>query len=503
MQLSRHLMAMLTTDGDDVAVDCGGDTRSWGDLRRTGDAIDAALKRGGIERGGRVAVLARNRPAHYAAMANLLATERTIVTVNPLLGQHRLVEDLETLGVAAVIAASSDLASDAVRAVARESVGVIIELTDDIDDPVRSKLADGGRVASLEPAVAVEMLTSGTTGPPKRVPISYRTLERSLDNILQHHFGSRVLELRHRRSVTILTAPPVHMSGFYASLRTLVEGRVAVQLERFETGAWIDAIRRHRPVAASLVPAAIRMILDSDAERADLESLRILTSGAAPLPVEVAQAFYERFGIPILASYGATEFAGAVVGWNLDDHERWGASKVGSVGRPHPGTEVRVVDADGADVTPGAVGLLEIRSDQVPSGGWVTTSDLASVDDDGFVWIRGRADGAINRGGYKIVPADVAGALERHPAVREAAVIGAPDERLGQVPVAFVELKSDIEHVDGTSLREFVRGHLTPYETPVQVHVLSALPRTASMKVCEADLRALLDDSPDVPEGRR
>jgi acyl-coenzyme A synthetase/AMP-(fatty) acid ligase len=194
----------------------------------------------------------------------------------------------------------------------------------------------------------------------------------------------------------------------------------------------------------------------------------------------------------VLSVYGATEFSGAVAGWSLPDHRQFAAAKKGSVGRAFPGVTLRTISPDGAMCVPGEVGRLEVRTPQAGGDGWVRTNDLARIDDDGFVWIVGRADDVITRGGFKIAPGTVAAALQRHPAVREAAVIGRPDDRLGEVPVAAVELDPGAPAPAPEELREFCRADLTPYEVPVAVVVVPALPRSASMKVDRTALTALL-----------
>ena len=150
--------------------------------------------------------------------------------------------------------------------------------------------------------------------------------------------------------------------------------------------------------------------------------------------------------MPVLISYAATEFGGGVAGWNLADHEQFWTTKRGSVGRAHPGCELRVVDPDtGAPLGPDDEGLLEVKTRQLgDDASWTRTTDLARIDADGFVWILGRADQAIIRGGFKIRPEDVRAALERDPRVRGAAVVSRPDARLGAVPVAAVELRPGV-----------------------------------------------------------
>jgi long-chain acyl-CoA synthetase len=195
--------------------------------------------------------------------------------------------------------------------------------------------------------------------------------------------------------------------------------------------------------------------------------------------------------------YGATEFAGGIAGWTLRDREAYRDTKRGSVGRVHPGVEVRI-RVPGTDrlADAGAAGQLDVRARQLASDdpdGWVATTDLASMDDDGFLWILGRTDDAIIRGGFKVSAGKVAEVLKRHPSVRDAAVVGLPDRRLGRVPVAAVEVAGDTE-LDVGELIAWARGELAPYEVPTNVVTVDALPRTPSLKVSQERLTELLTE---------
>jgi len=176
----------------------------------------------------------------------------------------------------------------------------------------------------------------------------------------------------------------------------------------------------------------------------------------------------------------------------LRDHQQWSATKRGSVGRAHPGTELRIADPESGEVLgPDQIGVLEVRSTQLGlDRGWVRTTDLASLDADQFLWLHGRSDDAIIRGGFKIVPTDVQHVLESHPAVREATVVGMPDERLGAVPVAAVELEPGAV-LDEAELLDFARRNLTGYAVPVAVRVVDSLPRTPSLKVSRPTVLAM------------
>ena len=171
------------------------------------------------------------------------------------------------------------------------------------------------------------------------------------------------------------------------------------------------------------------------------------------------------------------------------------ASTRGSVGRLNKGAEARLIDPEsGAALDRGAEGLLELRAPNIGNGrDWVRTTDLATIDADDFLWIRGRHDGAIVRGGFKVLPDDVVKAIQAHPAVREAAVTGLADRRLGQVPVAAWIARSGVAAPDEETLRAWLKERLMPYQVPVRLKRVDELPRTPSMKVSQPALKALFE----------
>ncbi|MET0578430.1 MAG: fatty acid--CoA ligase family protein, partial [Ilumatobacteraceae bacterium] len=273
---------------------------------------------------------------------------------------------------------------------------------------------------------------------------------------------------------------------------SLVSGRRVAMLERFSVEAWAALVREHRPRAVSLVPTALAMVYDADLPRDTFDGVSAVFSGTAPLDPALAQQFQERYGVPVLVVNGATEFAGGVAGWTLADWKRCGRDKVGSVGRPNAGVRVRVVDQDSFDpLPPGEVGLLEVQAPQLSSSGWVRTTDLARIDEDDFIWIVGRADDVIVRGGFKVATNSVRDVIAGHPAVLDASVFGLPDRRLGQVPVGAVELRPDAEPVTSDELIAWARERLTGYQVPVELRIVDRLPRTPSMKVSQAALKEL------------
>ncbi|AEF37839.1 long-chain fatty-acid CoA ligase [Mycolicibacter sinensis] len=490
--ISEALGRLWRADDDARLLQQHGDWVAWGRVRRLAEQIDEQLTAVGCGTGGRVAVVLGNRTESVAALIAIMRGERTLVTISPLQPVERLSRDLAASGVAFVLAPQAIFGDSAFTAALPELGAAAWSVE---SDAVQQRTALSAAQIATAPGVAVEMLTSGTTGAPKRIPLSRTQLESSLASALQHNDKSDGSE-RAPLSGTVgfVVLPIVHIGGLWGLLQSLVTARPFVLLERFTLPAWRAAVVEHRPGMVSLPPPAIRAVLDSDMSTDELSSVRAVTAGAAAVEPAMVDEFYERFGIPVLAVYGATEFSGAVAGWTKKDFDvRW-VEKKGSVGRAFPGVRLQVVDGEGNLLPAGETGRLRVSSPQ--AGGspdsWVTTSDLAHLDADGYLYIDGRADDVIVRGGFKVAPDAVVRALRAHPAVLDAAVAGLPDERLGHIPFAAVELRPGVS-IDPDELREHCRASLTPYEVPAQVHVIDELPRGAALKVDRQRLIALLE----------
>ncbi|KUI22040.1 AMP-dependent synthetase [Mycobacterium sp. IS-1496] len=473
-RLSRRIAHVLDLRPEADAVEYEGQWSSWAQIGEAARRIrDLAIRHAGDA--PQVGILLRNRPPHLAALLGVLLAGGTVVVINPSRGDGRTRADIADLALPVLVGGPDDLAA----LVAPAPMTTVLSLTALSRDPVVDAAAHPAVDTASRPGVAVRMLTSGTTGPPKRIDLTYDMLAHSV-------LGPEPDE--QRRGIAIVNAPLVHIGGVFRVLQCVTEARSFALLERFDLQRWADAVRRHRPRAVSLVPAALRMVLHSDLTRDELSSIRAVTSGTAPLSADDADAFTEKFGIPVLTSYAATEFGGGVAGWTLADHQRHWHDKRGSVGRASGGAHLRVVAGDGTPLGPDQPGLLEVRPGQLgPDAAWMRTTDLARIDADGFLWILGRADQAIIRGGFKVMPDDVRAALEGHPAVRGATVVGRPDNRLGETPVAMVELR-DGATAGGDELTAYLRGRLAQYEVPTEIAVVDAIPRTPSGK---ADLGAV------------
>jgi acyl-CoA synthetase (AMP-forming)/AMP-acid ligase II len=464
--LSRRVRDVLALQPDAPAIEFEDGWSTWGQVAD----LATQVREVGVA-GHQVGMLLRNKPAHVAGFLGVLLGGGTVVVVNPARGDDRIRADLRALDLPLVIGEQDDLT----RLVTTPSTATVAISA--ITDPVRLSVAGTLVPEQNRTGIVVRMLTSGTTGPPKRIDLTYDMLAHS---VIGENFEQAPSPTRLRSGVAIVNAPLVHIGGVFRVLQCVCEGRSFALLDRFELNRWADAVRRHRPRAVSLVPAALRTVLHSDLTRDDLAGIRAVTSGTAPLAPEDADAFTEKFGIPVLTSYAATEFGGGVTGWTLADYQRYWQDKRGSVGRASLGAQLRVVDDGGQTLGVDQAGVLEVKPGQLgPAAEWMRTTDMARIDADGFVWILGRADQAIIRGGFKIMPDDVQAALESHPAVHIAAVVAQPDDRLGETPVAMVELR---EPVDVAKLEEFLRNRLAGYELPTAIAVVEQMPCTPSGK---------------------
>jgi acyl-CoA synthetase (AMP-forming)/AMP-acid ligase II len=491
--ISDALGRLWQADDDANLLQRDGHWVSLGRVRTLAEQLDEQLSAAECRAGGRVAVILGNRMESIAALIAIMRGDRTLVTISPLQPVERLSADLVAAKAAFVLAPGALWSEDVFTSAVTE-LGAAAWSLEEGALIQRSELV--GEPPSGDPTVAVEMLTSGTTGAPKRIPLSRNQLEASLSAALRHNNksdGSERVPLTGR--VGLVVVPIVHIGGLWALLQSLVTARPFVLLERFTLPAWRNAVEEHKPVLVSLPPPALRAVLDSDITREELESVRAVNAGTSPVDPALVDAFYEKFRIPVLIVYGATEFSGAVAGWTLADFQANWAVKKGSVGRPFPGVRLRVTNDDGNVLTVGETGRLQVASPQVGGSAdrWVTTSDLAHLDDGGYLYIDGRADDVIVRGGFKVAPDTVVRALLSHTEVHDAAVAGIADVRVGQIPIAAVELRSGAS-VTPEALREHCRSSLTPYEVPAEVHIVDELPRGAALKVDRRRLTTMLEE---------
>jgi long-chain acyl-CoA synthetase len=337
-----------------------------------------------------------------------------------------------------------------------------------------------GRAETYDSDVAFVMWTSGTTGTPKPIRHTHTAYVELLDRVLGPlRAGSDPAK---RPPPNLIPVSMALNAGLYNVLFGLRAGASLVIMDRFEPESFADLVRRFEIRSTVLPPAALAMLTDSAVT--DLGPLKYVRSITAPLSPLQAQRFTAKFPVYVLNGYGQVEI-GEVIGWTAADAKTH-PEKVGAIGKPHPGVDVRI-DSDGRlFVRPPntATGL----DDRVDADGFVDTGDLARVDEDGFVWIEGRAGDLINRGGNKVFPDAVEEVLRLSSAVDDVAVVGAPDARLGEVPVAFLVGRP----VPDSELDALCREHLVAYKVPVAFHWIDELPRSEVGKVLRKRLIPLL-----------
>ncbi len=344
------------------------------------------------------------------------------------------------------------------------------------------------------PDAAFVQWTSGTTGDPKAILHTHTAYVELLDRVLGELGAGRAK----RDGPPTPNLIPVSLAlnaGIYNVLFGLRAGAPIVIMERFETGSFAELVRRFAVRSTVLPPAAITMLSDDEAVD-DLAPLRYVRSITAPLSPREARRFADRFGVTVLNGYGQAEI-GEVIGWTAAD-ARAHPEKIGAVGRPHPGVQIKLVGGGELAVRPprmaagyvGGGGQSSAFGDRLDADGYLRTGDLARVDDDGFVWIEGRVGDIINRGGNKVIPGQVEEVLLGTPGVRDVAVVAAPDARLGEVPVAFYAGTANAGELEARC-----RDQLVAYKVPAAFHRVQQLPRNEVGKVLRRRLLTLTRDT--------
>jgi acyl-coenzyme A synthetase/AMP-(fatty) acid ligase len=474
-QLINARVAHLVKEfGDEPAALYGGASYSWTYVGKIQRILEEALA--GVDGARPAAIVLRQRPHCLAATMAMWASGRCVSFISPIQADQALAEDLRETTPAVVIADIDDWSRPSFSDACATSIGVKLRLS--VTEPATVHYPHPSAV-SIGVTVPVDhaaiIATSGTTGPPKRYALTW-------DNLAPTR---KVRDPSGGRGVMINTLPLFSIGGVLTMASTIFGGRPIALMDRFDVVEWASLIRDNQPRRAGAPPAVLRMVLDAEIPPEWFLSVTSLYTASAPLSPQLASEFEQVYKIPVIQGYGATEFLGGVTGWPGDLHEKWGVSKRGSVGRPLPGIKLRVVDSgSGEPLGYDEVGNLEVNSPYRAQGvpeGWVLTNDLARIDADGFVWILGRSDDVIIRGGFKVSLPDVEDALLQHPSVRDVCVVGLPDERVGEVPAALVVVDDSWSFAED-ELIEVVRQQLPAYMAPAVVSRGDTMPLNSMMK---------------------
>lgn len=480
-------LAELLSDLPDTAVHTLTVDVSRDDLVTSAERLGAMLAEAGLATGQVVAAMLPNNATTVGALFGTWRAGGVYTPLNPRAADAEVAAQLETLKPVAVIT-TPELAPrfSGFDLPVVSGSGLEWTLTPVTGRPDEPRQYDSD--------VALLQFTSGTTGPPKPVPLRHATVLDLIDRLLAKLRGAK----RPSRNVNRTPMPnlvPLSLSlwaGIYQVLFAFRAGSGVVLMDRFSPADFAALVKRHQLRSTVLPPAALTMVLH-DESVTDLSPLKIVRSITAPLSPVQAARFRDKFGVLVLNSYGQTELGGEVVGWSAADAREWGETKLGSVGRPLPGIDVMIADDEVMVRTPttAARKIDPAFLDRLADDGWFHTGDLGWFDEDGFLWLDGRVSDMINRGGLKVFPGTVEDVLLAADGVREAAVVGVPDERLGEVPWAFVVRADDASSED--DLIAWCRERLTPYRVPVRVVFVERLPRNDVGKVVKRELLTLAD----------
>ncbi len=486
---------------DRIALSEGDRQLTYAELSVRVNALSAALRGLGVTSGDIVAVLLYNRIEFVEIMLAANRIGAAILPLNYRLSPaewHYILEHSEAVAIlteAEFTAGIDDLAPTLPKLRHRVTVDAPSRPWIEYDDLVERHRGLAEPLADVEPdALQRLMYTSGTTSRPKGVMISHQNLIwKNLAHILEFALTDA--------DNTLVCGPLYHVGGMdLPGLATFHAGGRLSLVRRFEAGAVVDAIERLRPTNVWLAPSMMNALLQLPgiAER-DTASIRVITGGGEKMPIPLLDRIARAFPNAWFAdAYGLTEtVSGDTV--NDPDHMR---SKVGSVGRAVAHVRIAILDDDGEPVAAGELGEVAIRGPKVMAGywrdedatrkalrdGWFHTGDIGRLDEDGYLYIEDRKKDMIVSGGENIATPEVERVLYENPDVVEAAVVGIPHPRWGEVPKAFVVLRPG-SSLDAGALADFCRGRLAKYKVPAEIEYIDSLPRTPSGKVLKRVLR--------------
>jgi long-chain acyl-CoA synthetase len=514
--MSFNLATILTETTlaapDAPACRTGGNTTTYRELDDLSGRAAAGLRETGLSPGQVVALQLPNIPQFLIAYFGALKAGLVVLPLNPLLMAPELEYHL-TDSAAAMLIGFEGLHAEAAKAC--ETTGVPLYLVSagpapDSPNTPDSPLPDGIRPVTelissapldepggdVEPRgpddTAVLVYTSGTTGKPKGAELTHFQLYMNC-TVAGGLFGVR------SDDVVLAVLPFFHVFGLSSVINVFVRhGGCLSILPRFQPSAVLDALEGDRCTVIGAVPTMLHAMAQMDITGRDLSALRVAVSGGASLPEDIMRIFEDKYGIEVLEGYGMTETASSC------SFNRPGDRKVLSIGKPLWGVRMRVADSSGQPLPPGRdhVGEILIRGHNVMKGylgrpeataetlrdGWLHTGDLGYMDEDGFYFIVDRAKDLVIRGGYNVYPREIEEVLYAHPLILEAAVIGKPDERLGEEVVAVVALREGAS-LSAEEIIAYCRERLAAYKYPREIRFMAELPKGPSGKILKAALR--------------
>jgi long-chain acyl-CoA synthetase len=494
--MSENLATILTDTaaehGDRTAFKLDDVELTYSVLDQSSARIAALLKARGLEPGDRVGLMLPNVPYFPAIYFAILRAGGVVVPMNVLLRGREVKFYLGDSG-AKLLFAWHDFGEAAEAGASEAGAETLLVKPGEFEQLVMENDPDSGVEERAAGDTAVILYTSGTTGTPKGAELTHSNLRRNC-TVTQTTLG----EFSHE-DVLLGALPLFHSFGQTCTMNSAVAvGACVTMLPRFDPEKALEIIERDKVTVFQGVPTMYNAMLHANAaDTVDASCLRLCMSGGAAIPVELIRGFEEKFGCAILEGYGLSETS-PVASFNHPDKER----KPGSIGTPIDGVEMQVWDDDGNEVPQGEVGEIVIRGHNVMKGywerpeatensidddGWFRTGDMAKMDEDGYFFIVDRKKDLIIRGGYNVYPREIEEVLYEHPAIQEAAVVGVPDESLGEEVGAAVVLKKG-ESLDADEIKSYVKEQVAAYKYPRKIWFEDELPKGPTGKILKREI---------------
>jgi long-chain acyl-CoA synthetase len=489
VNLAGIMTASARRRPDHVAVKLDDTEVTYGLLDEGSARVAGLLRERGVGPGDRVAVMLPNVPYFPVVYFGIVRAGAVVVPVNVLLKGREVAYYLSDSDTK-LLFAWHGFAEEAAKGAEQAGVQVVSVAPGEFEgllagaEPVRDLAeVDGGDTAVI-------LYTSGTTGQPKGAELTHDNLRRNAE-VSAGLFGAT------EDDVFFGGLPLFHTFGQTCCMNVSAYlGATVTLLPRFDPGKALEIVQRDRVTVFEGVPTMHGALLHHEGrEGFDTSSLRVVISGGASLPGEVLKGVEEAFDVVLLEGYGLSETS-PVASFNKEE-----GRKVGSIGTPVEGVQMRIVGEDGEELPPGEVGEIAIKGHNVMKGylgrpdatadairdGWFHTGDMAKVDEDGYFFIVDRKKDMIIRGGYNVYPREVEEVLYAHPAVREAAVIGVPDDEWGEEIGAAVVLKEG-EDVDAETLRTYVKEQVASFKYPRRLWFVDDLPKGPTGKLLKREI---------------
>lgn len=503
--MPRILAAQAAARPEATALIDGDQRTSYGELAALAERTAHALLRTGAKKGSRIAILDHDSARLFAVVFGIARIGGVVVGLNWRLTESELAFQLDDAGVEVLFVGPEFVAKARALQTACKALHTVVALRGGDgsfvpfeafanDEPTRAIDCDVG-----PEDVAVQMYTSGTTGKPKGVLLPHRSfvaVVASMRAVGDPWIGWSA------NDVSLLGIPSFHIGGMWWAMTGFSFGAANVVLPTFAGWRVIELLQRHRVTKACMVPAMLQLCMaEPDCKHADFSSLQTIVYGGSPIPRPNLEAAMRTFGCGFAQIYGLTETGNTAVCLRPADHLRPELRE--AAGRPYPGVHVKVIDAAGHVLPPRSIGEICIRSPANMLGYWkrpdataatlrdgyVHTGDAGFLDEEGYVHVCDRLKDMVCTAGENVYPAEVESALCAHPAVAEAAVIGVPDDRWGEVLKAIVVLRTGMAATPAELLGA-VRKQIAEFKVPRSVQFAQSLPRTPSGKIQKHVLRA-------------